>query len=76
MCMFVRACVFAEKREWELYAAQGAPPAARLGHTATMMKGSMWVFGGYMRNMYFSDLHHLDLGTVTRQHRHTCHQCT
>jgi len=43
----------------------GIPPAAREGHTATVIGSTMYLFGGSGNNAYYNDLYSFDLETVT-----------
>ena len=46
---------------WRKINTDGAPPAPRVGHTATMLDSSMIVFGGFSKGKYFHDVHMLDV---------------
>lgn len=42
----------------------GKAPSARLGHTITLMNGTLYLYGGWDRNGYRSDLHSIHFGRM------------
>jgi len=46
-----------------LVTAAGKYPTARLGHTITRVNDIHYLFGGWDRNGYRSDLHSISFGT-------------
>ena len=46
---------------WRRIHTEGAPPAPRVGHSATQLGLAMIVFGGFSKGKYFHDVHMLDV---------------
>lgn len=55
---------FRRTKTWTTLKVNGIPPAAREGHTATVIGSTMYLFGGSGNNAYFNDLYAFDLETV------------
>ncbi|XP_009472811.1 PREDICTED: probable serine/threonine-protein kinase DDB_G0272254 [Nipponia nippon] len=64
----VRPCsnvlyVFNPEHEiWYQPISEGEKPLPRLGHSATLLKNKLLIFGGRRTSLYLSDMHILDLG--------------
>ena len=53
-----------EQNEWSLVKVTGTPPSARLGHTTAVIKSTLYLFGGWDRNGYRSDLYCINFDDV------------
>src|SRR3990167_8663203 len=51
-----------ESNRWSLVPTKGKKPSARLGHTINFVNGSLFLYGGWDRNGYRSDLHYIHFG--------------
>ncbi|XP_041327920.1 rab9 effector protein with kelch motifs-like [Pyrgilauda ruficollis] len=51
-----------EDEIWYQPISEGEKPLPRLGHSATLLKNKLVIFGGQRTSVYFSDMHILDLG--------------
>ncbi|XP_039560916.1 rab9 effector protein with kelch motifs-like [Passer montanus] len=51
-----------EHEIWYQPISEGEKPLPRLGHSATLLKNKLVIFGGQRTSVYFSDMHILDLG--------------
>ncbi|KAM6394238.1 protein TMED8 isoform 3-T4 [Pluvialis apricaria] len=51
-----------EHEIWYQPISEGEKPLPRLGHSATLLKNKLLIFGGRRSSLYFSDMHILDLG--------------
>ncbi|XP_061854473.1 uncharacterized protein LOC104554682 [Colius striatus] len=58
-----RLYVFNPEHEiWYQPISEGEKPLPRLGHSATLLKNKLLIFGGRGTSLYLSDMHILDLG--------------
>ncbi|KAL9849159.1 kelch domain-containing protein 2-like isoform 2-T2 [Geothlypis trichas] len=51
-----------EHEIWYQPISEGEKPLPRLGHSATLLKNKLVIFGGQKTSVYLSDMHILDLG--------------
>ncbi|XP_005047552.1 PREDICTED: rab9 effector protein with kelch motifs-like isoform X1 [Ficedula albicollis] len=51
-----------EHEIWYQPISEGEKPLPRLGHSATLLKNKLLIFGGQRTSLYLSDMHILDLG--------------
>ncbi|XP_009699328.1 PREDICTED: coiled-coil domain-containing protein lobo homolog, partial [Cariama cristata] len=51
-----------EHEIWYQPISEGEKPLPRLGHSATLLKNKLLIFGGRRASLYLSDMHVLDLG--------------
>ncbi|XP_030130613.4 uncharacterized protein [Taeniopygia guttata] len=51
-----------EDEIWYQPISEGEKPLPRLGHSATLLKNKLLIFGGQKTSVYLSDMHILDLG--------------
>ncbi|XP_050753057.1 uncharacterized protein LOC127016544 [Gymnogyps californianus] len=51
-----------EHEIWYQPISEGEKPLPRLGHSATLLKNKLLIFGGRRTSLYLSDMHILDLG--------------
>ncbi|XP_065542077.1 uncharacterized protein LOC136017595 isoform X4 [Lathamus discolor] len=51
-----------EHEIWYQPISEGEKPLPRLGHSATLLKNKLLIFGGRRASLYLSDMHILDLG--------------
>ncbi|XP_056348942.1 uncharacterized protein LOC130253926 isoform X3 [Oenanthe melanoleuca] len=51
-----------EHEIWYQPISEGEKPLPRLGHSATLLKNKLLIFGGQRSSLYLSDMHILDLG--------------
>ncbi|XP_031967632.1 uncharacterized protein LOC116445277 [Corvus moneduloides] len=51
-----------EHEIWYQPISEGEKPLPRLGHSATLLKNKLLIFGGRSTSLYLSDMHILDLG--------------
>ncbi|XP_059329424.1 uncharacterized protein LOC132074043 isoform X1 [Ammospiza nelsoni] len=51
-----------EHEIWYQPISEGEKPLPRLGHSATLLKNKLVIFGGQRTSVYLSDMHILDLG--------------
>ncbi|XP_008942837.1 PREDICTED: actin-fragmin kinase-like, partial [Merops nubicus] len=51
-----------EHEIWYQPISEGDKPLPRLGHSATLLKNKLLIFGGRRTSLYLSDMHVLDLG--------------
>uniref|UniRef100_A0A8C3BNC1 Rab9 effector protein with kelch motifs-like n=1 Tax=Cairina moschata TaxID=8855 RepID=A0A8C3BNC1_CAIMO len=51
-----------EHEIWYQPISEGEKPLPRFGHSATLLKNKLLIFGGQRTSLYFSDMHILDLG--------------
>ncbi|XP_053802672.1 protein TMED8 isoform X5 [Vidua chalybeata] len=51
-----------EHEIWYQPISEGEKPLPRLGHSATLLKNKLLIFGGQRTSVYLSDMHILDLG--------------
>ncbi|KAM6075507.1 kelch domain-containing protein 1-like [Chlamydotis macqueenii] len=51
-----------EHEIWYQPISEGEKPVPRLGHSATLLKNKLLIFGGRRTSLYLSDMHILDLG--------------
>ncbi|XP_010184796.1 PREDICTED: RING finger protein B-like, partial [Mesitornis unicolor] len=51
-----------EHEIWYRPISEGEKPLPRLGHSATLLKNKLLIFGGRRTSIYLSDMHILDLG--------------
>ncbi|XP_068539207.1 uncharacterized protein [Anas acuta] len=51
-----------EHEIWYQPISEGEKPLPRFGHSATLLKNRLLIFGGQRTSLYFSDMHILDLG--------------
>ncbi|XP_010289682.1 PREDICTED: kelch domain-containing protein 1-like, partial [Phaethon lepturus] len=51
-----------EHEIWYQPISEGEKPLPRLGHSATLLKNKLLIFGGRRNSLYLSDMHILDLG--------------
>lgn len=52
---------------WANVPAQGAPPSPRYSHTATLVNGNVFVFGGFDGRQALNDLYIFNIGMAFHQ---------
>lgn len=58
-----------DTNQWSLAQTRGKKPSARLGHTMNFINGSLYLYGGWDRNGYRSDLHSIHFDDVRMDFR-------
>jgi len=58
-----------DTNQWFLAQTRGKKPSARLGHTISFINGSLYLYGGWDRNGYRSDLHSIHFDDVRMDFR-------
>jgi N-acetylneuraminic acid mutarotase len=53
-----------DQSTWSMVKVTGTPPSARLGHTTAVVKSTLYLFGGWDRNGYRSDLYCINFDDV------------
>lgn len=51
-----------ETNRWSLVQTRGKKPSARLGHAVVVVNDMLYLYGGWDRNGYRSDLHSIHFG--------------